>query len=105
MQRQIKRYLPVLGFKQQRELRLDGMGALGSRLDGPLNHTEWPDRPIAFGQRAFAQADAQSRACDLQGANSHLKPVSDFVPADSLCHPVFNSRDIAGSEFSPFALN
>jgi len=48
---------------------------------------------------AKAQADPQSRARDLQGANGDVKPVSDLVPADSLCYPVLNFRDIFEREF------
>jgi hypothetical protein len=77
---------------------LSEMGGLGSMIDGSLNQP-MRNRAIAFSQRPFPQADAQSRARDLQRTNGHPKPVSDLLSADSLCHPVFNSRDILGREF------
>src|SRR5262245_11103898 len=69
-------------------------------FDGALSPPERLDRAFAIGQRAFPQADPYSRARALQRTDGHLKPASDLVPADTVCHPVFNSRDILGREFS-----
>src|SRR5262245_33241010 len=69
-------------------------------FSGALSHPERLDGATAFGGPTCPQADPQSRARHLQRIDGHLKPVSDLLPADTLCHPVFNSCDIFGREFS-----